>query len=115
MKAREQDNLKNKFSALMEEREQETAVILGKETAETLLLVPDSSSSEQEDKVVGELESEAALLSHQKQQALLVSSLQEIKQNGGCAKQSRELRDDNQLQNLQVNQYNEVYGNGFRM
>ena len=92
----EQDDLKNKLGALMEEGEKEiTAMLLGKEAAET----PDTVPSEEEDKLVGELEKEAGFLSHQKQPELLVSSLQEMKQ-------SAELRDDNQLQTLQVFKYN---------
>lgn len=102
LKAQEQDNLKNKLRALMDEREKENAVMLGKEAAETLLLAPDTSPSEQEGKVVGRPGNEAALLSHQKQQVLLVSSLQEMKQNGDCAIQSQDVRDDSQLQKLQV-------------
>ncbi|XP_028995899.1 pericentrin isoform X2 [Betta splendens] len=66
--AHEQDSLQNKFSALMGEQENE--VILGKESTESLTLALNTSSSALEDKVVGELESEAALL---------VSSLQEMK------------------------------------
>ncbi|XP_044023203.1 pericentrin isoform X3 [Siniperca chuatsi] len=107
LKAHEQDNLKNKLSAIMEEREKENAVMLmGKEGAETSPLVPATSPSEEEDKLVGELkneqEKEAALLSHQKQQELLVLSLREIKQASNSARQSPELRDDNQLQTLQA-------------
>lgn len=109
-KAHEQDNLKNKLSALMEEREKENEVMLmGKEAAETSLLVPATSPSEEENKLVGELknkqENEAALPSHQKQQELLLLSLQEIKQPAISAKQRPELGDDNQLQTLQVHQY----------
>lgn len=107
LRAHEQDNLKNKLSALMEEREKETAVMLmGNDAAETCLLVSATSPSEDRDKLVRELknekEKEAALLSHQKQQELLELSLQEIKQDSQSAKQSPELRDDNQLQTLQV-------------
>ncbi|XP_040916208.1 pericentrin isoform X2 [Toxotes jaculatrix] len=103
LKTHEQDNLKNKLSALMEEREKDNAVMLkGKDAAETLLLVPDTFSSEERDKLVGEQEKEAALLSHQKLQELLVSSLQEVKQSTDSGKQSPELRDDNQLQTLQA-------------
>uniref|UniRef100_A0A3Q1FSN0 Pericentrin n=1 Tax=Acanthochromis polyacanthus TaxID=80966 RepID=A0A3Q1FSN0_9TELE len=76
LKANEQDNLKNKLSALFEEREKENV----------------------EDKVVGELKKEqekkAALSSHQKQQELLVSSLQEIKQTAVSVKESPKLRDE---------------------
>lgn len=104
LKAHEQDNLKNKLSALMEEREKENAVMLmGKEAPETCLLVPAYSPAEEGDKLAGE---EAALPSHQKQHELLVMSLQEMKQASKSAKQSPELRDDNQLQTLQVYQYN---------
>ncbi|XP_070776144.1 pericentrin [Enoplosus armatus] len=107
LNAHEQDNLKNKLSALMEEREKENAVMLmGKEGAETSLLVLATSQSEEGGKLAGELrneqEKEAALLSHQKQQELLVLSLREIKQASNSAKQSPELRDDNQLQTLQA-------------
>ncbi|XP_076604354.1 pericentrin isoform X2 [Chaetodon auriga] len=105
LKAHEQDNLKNKLSALMEERGKENAVLLmGKEAAETCLLVPSPSPSEEADKLVEELknEKEDALPSHQTQQELLLLSLQEIKQASESAKQSPELRDDNQLQTLQA-------------
>lgn len=107
LKTHEQDNLKNKLSALMEEREKKNAItLMGKEAAETSLLVPATSPSEEGDKLVGELkdeqEKEAALLSHQKQQELLVLSLQEIKQTSNSAKQNPKLKDDNQLQTLQV-------------
>lgn len=113
LKAHELDNLKNKLSALMEERGKENAVLLvGKEAAETCLLVPSPSPSEEGDKLVGELknesEKEAALPSHQTQHELLLLSLQEIKQASQSAKQSPELSDDNQLQTLQVYQYNWV-------
>ncbi|XP_026170864.1 pericentrin isoform X4 [Mastacembelus armatus] len=99
LKAHEQDNLKNKLSASVEENEN---AMLGKEVGETLQLICDTSPSEVEDKVVGELEKKALLLSHQEQQELLVSSLQEIKHSADCAKQSPELRDDKQLQTLQA-------------
>ncbi|XP_041809392.1 pericentrin isoform X2 [Chelmon rostratus] len=107
LKAHELDNLKNKLSALMEERGKENAVLLvGKEAAETCLLVPSPSPSEEGDKLVGELknesEKEAALPSHQTQHELLLLSLQEIKQASQSAKQSPELSDDNQLQTLQA-------------
>ncbi|XP_039994200.1 pericentrin isoform X3 [Xiphias gladius] len=102
LKAREQGILKNKLSALMEEKEN-AVVLMGKEAAETLLLVPDTFPSEEEDKPVGELKKEAAPPSHQKQQQeLLASSLQEIKQSADSAKQSPELKDDNQLKTLQA-------------
>ncbi|XP_051804402.1 pericentrin isoform X2 [Acanthochromis polyacanthus] len=110
LKANEQDNLKNKLSALFEEREKENVVMLTEEeaeiTTETSLLVPATLSSEEEDKVVGELKKEqekkAALSSHQKQQELLVSSLQEIKQTAVSVKESPKLRDESQLQKLQA-------------
>lgn len=107
LKTHEQDNLKNKLSAFVEEREKENAVtLMGKEGAETSLLVPAISSSEGGDKLVGKLkneqEKEAALSSHQKQQELLILSLREIKETSKSSKQSPELRDDNQLQMLQV-------------
>ncbi|XP_060938561.1 pericentrin [Limanda limanda] len=92
----EQDDLKNKLGALMEEGEKEiAAILLGKEAAETPLLAPGTIPSEEENKLVGELEKEAGFLSHQKQPELLVSSLQEMKQ-------SAELGDDNQLKTLQA-------------
>lgn len=119
LKAHEQDNLKNKLSALLEEREKENAVMLmGKEaeiSAETSLLVPVTFPSVEEDELVGELkkerEKESALLSHQKQQELLVVSLQEIKQTAVSTKWSPELGDDNQLRTLQVFQYNKLSKN----
>ncbi|XP_053290033.1 pericentrin isoform X3 [Pleuronectes platessa] len=92
----DQDDLKNKLGALMEEGEKEIAAMLfGKESAETSLLAPSTGPSEEEDKLVGKLEKEAGFLSHQKQPEPLVSSLQEVKQ-------SAELRHDNQLQTLQA-------------
>ncbi|KAK1894257.1 Pericentrin, partial [Dissostichus eleginoides] len=104
LKAHEQDNLKNKLSALMEEREKENAVLLtGKEAAETSLLVPAITPSEEEDQLVGELKNkQAALPSHQKQRDLLLLSQQEIKQPAISAEQILELRDDKQLQTLQA-------------
>ncbi|XP_071063370.1 pericentrin isoform X2 [Pseudochaenichthys georgianus] len=95
LKAHEQDNLKSKLSALMEEREKEKAVLLtGKEAAETSLLVPAITPSEEEDELVGELKKK-------KQQDLLLSQ-QEIKQPAISAEQILELRDDKPLQTLQV-------------
>lgn len=94
MKACEQDSLKNKVGALMEG---------DKGNAVTLMLVPDAESSEQADKTVGE--KEPVLLSHQKQQELLVLPLQEVKQSAECAK---ELKDDNRLQTLQVYKHNNM-------
>ncbi|XP_062252996.1 pericentrin isoform X2 [Platichthys flesus] len=92
----DQDDLKNKLGALMEEGEKEiAAMFVGKEAADTPLLAPSTGPSEKEDKLVGELEKEAGFLSHQKQPEMLVSSLQEMKQ-------SAELRHDNQLQTLQA-------------
>ncbi len=107
LKAHEQDNLKNKLCALMEEKEKENAVTLKEnEAAKTCLLVPAASPLEDGDKLAGKLKSkkeeEAVLLSHQKLQELPVLSLQEIKQALISAKQNPELRDDNQLQTLQV-------------
>ncbi|XP_029316030.1 LOW QUALITY PROTEIN: pericentrin [Cottoperca gobio] len=103
LKVHEQDNLKN----IMEEREKEKAVMLTeKEASETSPLVPATSPSEEKNKLVGELknklEKEAALPSHQKPQELLLLSQQDIKQPTIPAKQSPELRDDNQLQTLQA-------------
>lgn len=94
-KAHVQDDLNSKHSAFIEERE----MFMGKEAAETLLLVSDASLSEQDNKMVWGLEEEAALLSQQK---LLVSSLHEINQSGDSAKRSPVLRYDNQLQTLQA-------------
>lgn len=109
LKAHEQDNLKNKLSALMGEKEN-TVKLMGKEAAETSLLVPATSPSEEGHKLAGELKNEqdkeAALLSHHNQQELLVLSLQEIKQTSNSATQSPELGDGNQLQTLQVYDHN---------
>ncbi|XP_069008664.1 pericentrin isoform X2 [Embiotoca jacksoni] len=106
LKAHEQDNLKDKLSAFLEEREKERAVMLTGEETETLLLVTATFPSGEVDKLVGELtkeqETEAALLSHQKQQELLASSLQEIKPTADSAKDGSKRRDDNQLQTLQA-------------
>ncbi|KAM6968416.1 pericentrin [Tautogolabrus adspersus] len=106
-KTHEQDNLKNKLSALMEERENEKEVIfMGKGAAETSLSLPDTSSSEEGSKLLGEQENkpekEASLQSHRKQQELLELSLQEVNQAPNSAKQNPELKDDNQLQMLQA-------------
>ncbi|CAJ1074387.1 pericentrin isoform X4 [Xyrichtys novacula] len=99
-KTHEQDNLKNKLSALMGEKEKNVVAFTGEEAAETSLLLPDISSSEETEKLVGgiknEQEKEATLLSHQ------APSLQEIKQASDSAKQNVELKDDNQLQTLQA-------------
>ncbi|XP_031703854.1 pericentrin [Anarrhichthys ocellatus] len=103
LKAHDQDNLKNKLGALMEERKKENAVMLfGKEAAETSLLGPATSPSEGGNKPVGEQEKEAALPSHQKQQELMFLSLQEMKQPEMSAKQSPELSHDSRLQTLQA-------------
>uniref|UniRef100_A0A3Q4I7N9 Pericentrin n=1 Tax=Neolamprologus brichardi TaxID=32507 RepID=A0A3Q4I7N9_NEOBR len=104
LKVYEQDSLRSKLCALSEEREQENVVMLTvKETeisAETSLLISSTFPSDEDEKLVGELkEEETALQSHQKQQELLVSSLQEIKQTADL--ESTEFRDDNQLQTLQ--------------
>ncbi|XP_042078537.1 pericentrin isoform X4 [Haplochromis burtoni] len=106
LKVYEQDSLRSKHCALSEEREQENVVMLTvKETeisAETSLLISGTFPSDEDEKLVGELkEEETALQSHQKQQELLVSSLQEIKQTADL--ESTEFRDDNQLQTLQAN------------
>lgn len=103
-KAHEQDNLKNKLGALLAEREKEDAVMLmGEEaeiSAETSLLVPDTFPSGEENKLARELkeeqEKEAALSSHQKQQELLVSSLQD------STEKSSGLGDEDELRTLQV-------------
>lgn len=107
LKAHEQDNLKNKLSALMEERETQNAVMLVGKEAETCLLVPAFSPSEGGDQLVGvpKCEKEAALASQQKQHE---PSLQEMKQDSKSTKRSPELGDDNQLQTLQVYQVNEI-------
>ncbi|XP_042292883.1 pericentrin isoform X3 [Thunnus maccoyii] len=110
LKAHEQDNLKNKLSALLEEREKEKAVMLmGKEaeiSAETSLLDSATFPSVEEDKLVGELkeeqEKQLALPSHQKQEELPVASQQGVKQTAESTKQSPELRDDNKLRTLQA-------------
>ncbi|XP_041668237.1 pericentrin isoform X2 [Cheilinus undulatus] len=104
-KTHEHDNLKNRLSALMEEREN-VVMFMGKEAAETSLLLPDVSPSEEGQKLVGELqnesEKEAALRSHQKQQEVFELSLQGIKEPSKSAKQSLEFEDDKQLQTLQA-------------
>lgn len=100
LKAQEEDNLRNKFSALMEEREKETVVMLGNAVTENLLLAPKTSLADVYH--LGELGNEAARQSLQKQQVLLVSSPQDVKEKGDCAKQSQELRDVSELQTLQV-------------
>ncbi|XP_063356217.1 pericentrin isoform X2 [Pelmatolapia mariae] len=106
LKVYEQDSLRSKLCALSEEREQENVVMLTvKETeisAETSLLMSGTFPSDEDEKLAGELkEEETALQSHQKQQELLVLSLQEIKQKADL--ESTEFRDDNQLQTLQAN------------
>ncbi|XP_047466343.1 pericentrin [Mugil cephalus] len=100
LKAHEQDNLKNKLSALLAEREKDEAVMLMGEEAETSLLVPATFQSEEENKLARELmeeqEKEATLSSHQKQQELLVSSLQDSTET------SPNLGDEDELQALQA-------------
>lgn len=100
LKAHEQDNLKNKLSALMEEN---AVMLMGKEATETHLLVPATSQSEEGDKPVGELkderENEVAVLAHQKQLELLKLSLQEMSKS---ANQDAKLTVDKHLQILQV-------------
>ncbi|XP_034530488.1 pericentrin isoform X2 [Notolabrus celidotus] len=98
-KTHEQDNLKNKLSALMEERQNQNLVtFMGNEAAETPLLLPETPSSEEGEKLEGEIknkqERKAELLSHQ------VLSLQEMKQ--ASTKQNAQLKDDNQLLTLQT-------------
>lgn len=96
MEVHEQDNLKNKLCALREGGEKANeAALPGKEAAETPQLISDSFLSAEEDKLFGELEKEGGL----------VSSLQEMKQSAD-SKQSLDLRDDNQLETLQVFQCN---------
>ncbi|KAM4625822.1 pericentrin [Polymixia lowei] len=87
LKTHEQDNLKNKLSALLEERHQESKEMMGREKeAETPSLLRSTLLSVEPDKLQGELkevqEEKTALLSHLNQQELLVSSLQETKQAG---------------------------------
>ncbi|XP_030299600.1 pericentrin isoform X3 [Sparus aurata] len=100
LKAHEQDNLKNKLSALMEEN---AVMLMGKEATETHLLVPATSQSEEGDKPVGELkderENEVAVLAHQKQLELLKLSLQEMSKS---ANQGAKLTVDKHLQILQA-------------
>ncbi|XP_036981473.1 pericentrin isoform X2 [Acanthopagrus latus] len=102
LKAHEQDNLKNKLSALMEEN---AVMLMGKKATETHLLVPATSQSEEGDKLVGELkderEEEAAVLAHQKQLELLKLSLQEISKS---TNQGAKLIVDKHLQILQETQ-----------
>ncbi|XP_028252082.1 pericentrin isoform X2 [Parambassis ranga] len=107
LKAQEQGSQK---SALIEERENENAIIVmgneAKITDDASLLIPSTVPSEEEDKLVGELkkeqEKEVALCSHQNQQELLVSSQQEIKQTADSARESSKLTDGNQLQTLKA-------------
>lgn len=104
-----QNHPKNQFGALTEGEKENAVVLIGKDAANTSLLVPSTSPSDGEDKLVGgpenELEKEAALPSYQKPQELNLSSLQEMKPPAISAKQSSELHHDNQLQTLQVHQY----------
>ncbi|KAM6917864.1 pericentrin isoform 2-T2 [Lycodopsis pacificus] len=91
LKAHDQDNLKNKLSALMEERKKENAVMLfGKEAAETSLLGPATSPSEGRNKPEMKQSEISAIqspgLSHhsrlqtlQAQCELLMSELEETK------------------------------------
>lgn len=108
LKANEQDKLKNKLSALIEEREKESpAMLMGEEAAETCLLVHAYAPLVEGDKLVGEPknEKEAAVPSHPQQHEFPLVSLQQIKQASPCAEQSQEPRDDHQLQTLQVYQH----------
>uniref|UniRef100_A0AAQ4QNG3 Pericentrin/AKAP-450 centrosomal targeting domain-containing protein n=1 Tax=Gasterosteus aculeatus aculeatus TaxID=481459 RepID=A0AAQ4QNG3_GASAC len=101
-----QNHPKNQFGALTEGEKENAVVLIGKDAAYTSLLVPSTSPSDGEDKLVGgpenELEKEAALPSYQKPQELNLSSLQEMKPPAISAKQSSELHHDNQLQTLQA-------------
>ncbi|KAK9534370.1 hypothetical protein VZT92_009414 [Zoarces viviparus] len=77
LKAHDQDNLKNKLGALMEEGKKENAVMFGKEAAETSLLGPSTPPSEGGNKP-------------------------EMKQPEISANQSPELSHDSRLQTLQA-------------
>ncbi|KAM4541725.1 pericentrin isoform 3-T3 [Odontesthes bonariensis] len=108
--AREQDGHENELGALFEEREEDNAVILmgqgAERSAETSLLVSDHFPSEEEDKLAGERREEkeerAALFSHQNQQEMQVSSLQEINLSADSTKESPKLNDDIQMQTSQA-------------
>lgn len=106
MKDHEQESLSNNLSALSEERKGESVVMLTvKETeitAETSLFIPATLPPDEEEKLAGELkeEEEITLWSHQKQQELLISSLQERKHTADSERP--EFRNNNQLQMLQV-------------
>lgn len=93
LKAHGQDDLKNKFSALMEEKENtNTAVLVEMEAAKTCQLVPaDSPAEESDDLVVDEKnEKDTPLPSHQRQNHLQVDFLHMATQTSESAKQSIE-------------------------
>ncbi|KAM3870972.1 pericentrin [Diretmus argenteus] len=102
----EQDNLKNKLCALLEARDKEE-VMMGGEQIKTSLLLPSTFPSVESEKLLGELkevqEEEAVLLSCLKQQELLVSSVQEMKQAGDSVTSEVQALFGKPLQALQAN------------
>lgn len=109
VKAHEQDNLKNKLSALLEERDKEREEMKGREKEkerETSLLLPSTFPGKEPEKLQGELrevqEESAVLLSHLKQQEQLGFSLQEMKQAGDSVTSEVQTLFGKQLQALQV-------------
>ncbi|KAM9354836.1 pericentrin [Pholidichthys leucotaenia] len=98
LKSPEQNDLKTTPVALLEEE---------KEEAEIPPPVSAAFQLEEDHKLLGELKEEVALCCHQKQEELHVSSLEEIKETPDCAKESPQLKDDNQLQRLQSEERNE--------
>ncbi|KAM6973041.1 pericentrin [Aplochiton taeniatus] len=96
LKVHEEDNLKNKLSALLKEREAEE---LGREKE-------NSQPGKEPEELMGELkevrDEKAALLSRLKQQESLVSSLQEMKQAGDTVTSEVQSLFGKQLQALQA-------------
>ncbi|XP_056151383.1 pericentrin [Lampris incognitus] len=97
----EQDNLKNKLSALLEQKNKE------KEEAENSSPLSSTPPSVQSEKLLAGLreaqEEKATLLFQLKEQELLVSSLQEKKQAGDCVTAEDHTVFEKQLQALQAN------------
>lgn len=95
LKIQEQDDLKNKLSALIEEKEKESAPIF---------LATACSPADKGDKLIEEQHNiqEAALSSDQKESELLIVSVQEAAEASESAKDSLDLSNVSQMQTLQV-------------
>ena len=94
-KSHEEDNLKNKLSALLEEREKDS-------------LLPLSPPGKEQGELKEAQEEKAVLVSRLKQQEGLVSSMQEMKQAGDSVTSEVQVLFGKQLQALQVCQRESV-------